>query len=330
MKSPLCILCFFLFFQCAIHAIENSIVPVIDRYEELGNLSPQKYSYPQFLEILAALQKHKEKLRIVTYNVLSNRYDENLEEVNHWSQRLPRIVGLIEEMDPDILGVQELYPDQLKELHAYLRGAYAFYGKPCVDGEINGIFFRKNRFLVQDRQVWYLDENPKDPSTETLTMLKLKDLITGKLLAIFNTHLAMQPIEKRELEARLISEHIQKHASHLPIILTGDLNTFPNRPDLIDLPFYDGDYILSILKGKKFLNDAKDISLLGHLGPLATFTSNGKDSTPFKGIGLPGVFLDHIMVSNDIQVWVHAVQAGTVEGHFPSDHMPVIADIVVE
>lgn len=310
-------------------AVENSIVPAIEKYERIENLQIQKYSDRQYSEIVSSLNRKSEKIRLATYNVLFNLYDHNLDEVNRWPQRLPRIVALFEEMQPDIIGVQELYANQVDDLRTRLEGVYAFYSKPCKDGEHNGIFYRKDRFKVLVSDIWYMTETPRTPSSAGLTMVQLKDRKTGKCIAVFNAHLAFSNVNKRDFQARFIAEQIETFAAGMPHIFMGDLNLFPNRVELQKLPFFDGDYIHRILTAGA-LRDAKEVAILGHLGPLSTF-SNAEDNTiPFQGTGTPGVFLDRIYVSPNINVLIHAVQPGTVDGHFPSDHLPVLIDFTLE
>jgi endonuclease/exonuclease/phosphatase family metal-dependent hydrolase len=329
LKALVVTLLFPLYFTLALEAVENSVIPQIERWEKVEQLPMNCYSKNQFLEIVAALEQKEERIRVATYNVLFNLYDHNLDKLNRWPQRLPRIVELIEEMQPDILGVQELYPDQLLDLFPYLEETFDFYAPASQGGELNGIFYRKDRFELIDSQGWRMSTTSKIAISETLTMLQLKDLKTGKCLAVFNTHLAFSKIEERDFQARFIADKIHSYAEKMPVILTGDMNTFPHRLDLDKLPFYDGDYIHNILT-KHDLRDAKEVSLLGHLGPISTFTNATTDGIPFKGIGTPGVFLDHIYVSDGITVLLHAVQSGTVQGHFPSDHMPVLIDCILK
>jgi endonuclease/exonuclease/phosphatase family metal-dependent hydrolase len=78
------------------------------------------------------------------------------------------------------------------------------------------------------------------------------------------------------------------------------------------------------------LRDAKDLYILDHLGPISTFSNAPDDVVAFKGTGTPGVFLDHIYVSKDITVLIHAVQPGKVNGDFPSDHLPVLIDFIID
>lgn len=316
------------FVTCSsLFSIENSVIPMIEKFESMESLNLNKYPRNQLQEIESALQQKEMRLRIATYNILFNDCDHNLEFENRWPQRLPRIVELLNEMQPDIIGVQELYPGQLKDISPYMKN-YSFVAKPCADKELNGIFYRTDRFELLNSTVLYMTKTPQVPSSETLTIVQLKDKKSGKSFALFNTHLAFSNVNKREFQARFIAEQVEILAAQMPVFLTGDLNTFPQRLDIGNLPFYDGDYIHRIFT-KKGLKDAKEVSILGHLGPISTFSNADGNPTPFKGTGTPGVFLDHIYVSSGITVLMHAVQPGTVNGHYPSDHLPVLIDCVI-
>lgn len=305
-----------------IECVQDSVTSEIDKWESLDSLQKGKYSRQQYKEIVQALALKKEKIRVVSYNVLFNRYDHQLAKENHWPQRLPRILALIEEMQPDILGVQELYPSQAEDLMPLLKEKYHSFSKTTHEGELNAIFYRKDRFGLQEGIVLAMTATPQVPSMHDLTIATLKDVQTGKNVAIFNVHLAFGNIEKRDFQARFIASQVEAYADHVPVILMGDMNTFPHRLDLETLPFYDGDYIQRLLTGGP-LKDAREVSLLGHLGPLATFNN-------FTSKGIPGVFLDHVYVSKNIKVLLHAVQSAKVSGHFPSDHMPIIVDCLIE
>lgn len=301
------------------YAAENSIIPLMEQFESLQNLPSQKMTKNQMYEIASALAQRDTKIRLVTYNMLFDLYDHNLEEENRWPNRLPRIAHLISEMAPDIISTQELYPNQVMDLSTLLEKDFAFFvGQKDDDGESYGIFYRKDRFeLVSSRVI------------SPLSMVELKDLKTAKIVYVFNTHMPLSNIEKREAHARKIVQIIKPFAKKSAAIFTGDLNTFPERFDLTKLPFYDGDYIHRILS-KGPLKNSKDRSLLGHFGPISTFTNLDPDIHPFKGTGTPGIVLDYIYVSPRITVLTHATEPATVEGHFPSDHMPVLIDFLID
>lgn len=299
--------------------VKNSIIPIMESFEMIENLPSKKFTQNQFNEISNALEKKDEKIRLVTYNMLFNLYDHDLEEENRWPNRLPRIVELIAEMKPDIINTQELYPTQVEDIVGLVENEFSFFpGQTDEDGESYGIFYRTDRFELLSSQIDY-----------PLSMVQLKDLKTDKIIHVFNTHMPLSNIEKRESNARKIAEIIEPFAEQTGVIFTGDLNTFPGRLDLTKLPFYDGDYIHRILS-KGALKNSHERSLLGHFGPISTFTNSSTDTKPFQGTGTPGIILDYIYISDKITVLTHAVEPGTVDGHFPSDHMPVLIDFLVE
>lgn len=321
MKKVICNLILMSFVACTASAVENSIIPTMEYFKSIDNLPSKKFTNKQFIEISEALGEKENSIRLVTYNMLYNVYDHFRDEENRWPNRLPRIVELIKEMMPDIISTQELYPDQAREISELLSEDFSFFlGQKDKNGESFGIFYRKNRFEL-------LFSKFLDP----LSMIQLRDLKTDKIFAVFNTHLSFPDIEKREFDAHRIVEITEPVSEKMAIIFTGDLNTFPSRLD-ITVPFYDGDYIHRILS-KGALKNSQEQSLIGHFGPISTFTNdenNEKEVKPFQGTGTPGVILDHIYVSDKVIVLTHAVEKGTVDGHFPSDHMPVLVDVLIK
>lgn len=301
----------------AIFAVENSIIPLMETYENVENLPSHKFTKKQFQTIQAALENIDNKIRLVTYNMLFNVYDHNLDEENRWPNRLPRIVELINEMKPDIICTQELYPSQVQEITQLMSEFDFFDGSKDPDGESYGIFYRKDRFELLSSKMTY-----------PLSMIQLKDLKTDKIFSVFNTHMPLSNIGKREMNAHAIVNITKAASQEMAVIFTGDLNTFPARLDL-NLPFYDGDHIHRILT-RGPLKNSQEQSLLGHFGPIGTFTNKDPDIHPFQGTGTPGIVLDYIYVTNKVNVLTHATEKGTVEGHYPSDHMPVLIDFLIK
>ncbi len=299
-------------------AVENSVIPVMEKFEQIENLPEQKFTKNQFSEISAALSHSDEKIRLVTYNMLFDLYDHDLEEVNRWPQRMPRVVELVRSMQADIVNTQELYPSQFEDLSAALEEFTFFAGQKVSGGESYGIFYRTDRFELISEEVNY-----------PLATVQLKDIKTGKEVYVYNTHMPFSNMEQRETNARLIAEVLEPLAQDNALVFTGDLNTFPGMLEMDKFPFYDGDYIQRILS-QGSLKNSQSVSLLGHFGPLSTFTNTGTETSPFQGTGTPGVFLDHVFVSPKVQVLTHGVECGTVEGHYPSDHMPVVVDFLVK
>jgi len=313
-----CVFSFLIILSNFTNATENSIVPTVEMFEYTENLPSEKFTQQQFKEITDALEKKDEMIRLVTYNMLFDLYDHNLDEVNRWPNRLPRIVELIHEMKPDIINTQELYPNQAAEISNLLSEEFSFFpGQKDENGESFGIFYRTERFELVFSQIEY-----------PLSSVQLKDLKTDKIVHVFNTHMPLSNIEKREANARKIAETIEPYAEQTAVIFKGDLNTFPGKLDLENLPFYDGDYIHRILS-KGSLKNSRYESLLGHFGPISTFTNSSTGVKPFEGTGTPGIILDYIYVSSYVTVVSHATEPATVSGHFPSDHMPIFIDFLI-
>ena len=89
--------------------------------------------------------------------------------------------------------------------------------------------------------------------------------------------------------------------------------------------FLDGDYVEQALIGKN-LKDAKIKSAFGHFGPLCSINNSKETLEPFIGPELVGFLLDHIYVNDQVNVFTHGIDTAKVNGEFPSDHFPVIAD----
>lgn len=319
--------------------VTDSVVGSMETLESGEGLVPEKYSTHQYQEIHRALSDQRGRLRVMSYNMLFNIREEQLDTQHHWNRRLARIVALIEHVKPDIIGSQELHEDQLEDLLHEIGDVYAFFGRGTTDGrsagEINGIFYRKGRFKPLLNRVWWMSANPDQPGPDgfsarakTLTMVQLFDRSTCRRLAVFNTHLSFCSPNSRDQAARFIAHLTAPYAAEIPVIVTGDFNLFPNRPNLTELPFFDGHWCHCLLTSE-LLKDAVDVSVLGHIGPIATYTNVGTEPTPFIGTGEPGVILDHIYVSPQVCVLLHATEPAKVDGQFPSDHMPVLADVVI-
>jgi hypothetical protein len=156
MRKAIFNLAIMVFISCKTFAIENSIIPTMEHFEHIENLPSNKFTKRQFAEIAEALARKEDKIRLVTYNMLFNLYDQHLTEENRWPSRLPRIAELIKEMQSDIISTQELYPNQAQDMSELISEDFAFFpGQKDEDGESYGIFYRKDRFELLSSKVIY-------------------------------------------------------------------------------------------------------------------------------------------------------------------------------
>lgn len=322
--------------------ITHSVMPVIEQAETHPS---SKYSLSHQKEINKVLEKKKDKIRIVTYNILFDLFDDQLaDKSNTWKARLPLVISSIQNMNPDVFCVQEAYANQLKDIESALENSFNCYVGPSTSGELNAIFYKRDRFEINPSgsNSLQLPLNPADevivagiagflgPELEPgrqLTVARLKDKQTEKEFVVMNTHLTYHRINSREDQADYISTMAAQQS--VPAIVVGDMNTFPNRPDRQNFQFYDGDYICHIFQ--KNLKDTREASLLGHAGPLCTSIRDfaTRNNRPFEENEFAGVIADHIFVSPEIAVLINAVEPCLVDHHFPSDHFPVVADILL-
>ena len=135
-------------------------------------------------------------LTVMTYNI---RCEVPQDGVNAWTDgnRKEKVFTVLTEANPDIFGVQEALPHQLKFLEerfpTYQReGAGRDDGKEA--GEHSAIFFKKGRFTLLDKGNFWLSQTPEVPSlgwdatccNRICSWVKLKDKKTT--FWVFNLH----------------------------------------------------------------------------------------------------------------------------------------------
>jgi len=266
----------------------------------------------------ATLFAQSEEIKVMTYNIRCG-YCEDSSSVNHWSKRKFLLAYLIKNNNPDLIGLQEAEQFQIKDIVKMLDD-YDCYGVSREDGKENGesaaILYRKNRFTLEEEKTRWLSETPELVSkgwdaafNRTVTIVKLKDLKSSSEFYFFNTHFDHIGEIARTESSRLIVEEIGKLAANLPVILTGDFNYTSSS---------DG---YKVITNK--LYDAKTISKNESTGGNITFNGFGKDIQPDYKI-------DFIFVNDKTEVLNHKIDSTTYNGLYPSDHYPVISEIVLK
>ena len=237
---------------------------------------------------------------------------------NAWTSRAGRVRGLIARRGLDLIGLQEATSNQVDDL---LTEGWAYVGAGRDDGKRGGeascIFYRKARFEVRDSGTFWLSETPEVPGskgwgamcTRVCTWARIGDLKTGKEFVWFNTHLDHMSEPAREKGLALILSRVTRLAQGRPVFLTGDMNATPESAP--------------VRQALAVLRDSASLSQTPHAGPEKTF--NG-----FKFGKPPTARIDYIFVSAGIRVLAHATADDSQAGLYPSDHFPVVAEVVVE
>ena len=169
---------------------------------------------------------------VMTFNI---RLDASVDGANVWANRKAAVCDMLHYYSPDLLGMQEVCPNQMDDLKAALP-EYEALGVGREDGKHAGehspVFFKKSRYKLIKHGDFSLSETPEvfgkkgwDASyNRVCSWAILKDLKSGKKIAFFNTHLDNDGQVARREGIRLILNRIKEYAPGLPAIITADYN----------------------------------------------------------------------------------------------------------
>ncbi len=280
-----------------------------------------KYPMSTKVEIKSAearIQNNK-SLLVVSYNTAAPW--GNLLEGTHADRRARLFAQQINDIMPDVLGVQELNTFWETELEELLP-QYDHYGiKRGGDdkertSEINAIYYLKDKFELLESNTFWISLTPEEESRfegagchRICSYVVLKNKATGTLSAHFNTHLDNVSVEAQNLGGELIikrAEELSLKYGELAITVTGDFNQyadgvsvtaltengFANACDTVEngkyLPTYHG-------WGENIYPEAIDFILAKNI-------SNIKNYTNYE-VKYDGSFVsDHYMISAELEL----------------------------
>ncbi|MBI5345854.1 MAG: endonuclease/exonuclease/phosphatase family protein [Chlamydiae bacterium] len=240
---------------------------------------------------------------------------------NAWAHRKGYVASIIRFHNADIVGLQEPCSHQIQDLEELLN-EYDWYGIGLENGKDKGLFdpilFRKDKFEVLEKGYFFLSEDPNEPMkswdskfVRGVTWIKFKDLKSQNVFYFFNTHFDYHSQKARNESATLLKNKILEICKNHSYIVTGDFNIFPEL---------GGEETYNILTSDKSLIDAQFKTIFPHHGPTGSWSG-------FKEAGQPGIKPDYIFVNSKIEVISHGILTDTFDGKFPSDHLPVIAEL---
>lgn len=272
---------------------------------------------PKFLLLACvfALSAHSQTIKVMSYNI---RVDFGGDAENNWEFRREFLAGQILYNEADIIGTQEGKLHQIQYLDSMLVD-HVWIGRGRDDsenqGEYSSIFYNQKKFRLITQNTFWLSETPEkvskgwDAALERICTYGLfEDKKTGRKFYVFNTHLDHIGEVARTNSAKLILEKIRQiNTGNLPVLLTGDFNSETTT----------GAY-KSIVQQ---LDDARTVSKTKPFGPAGTFNA-------FKFHEPVTLLIDYIFVSkNNVEVLKFAVLSDSKDCKYPSDHLPVIAEI---
>lgn len=265
----------------------------------------------------AARAEESAAIRVMSYNI---RLDTEADGANAWPHRRAALSGLMRFYAPDIFGMQEVRLHQRDQLAADLSD-YAFLGVGRDDGREGGEFsslaFRRDRFRLIEQGGFWLSATPDRPSRgwdsaypRIVTWARLRDRRSGRRILALNTHWDHVGVEARLESGRLINDWIEAQRTTCEnVVLIGDFNAAPS----------EASYQVLVRPGG--LLDSRNVSEIPPFGPAGTF--NG-----FDIMRTDVAPIDHVLVSQGVRVARYGVLTQHDGGRLPSDHYPVLADIV--
>ena len=274
-------------------------------------------------EISAKLLENKTDITLENgAHVLSVNEELSVMSFNLWvggmtAERKKRVVKMIDNYSPDLMGVQEASPDWMSYLKSNIGNLYSYVGvgrNGGNSGEYSAIFYLKDKFTVIESGTKWLSSTPdvagskvstsSYPRIMTYAIFERKD--DGTRFLFINTHLEHTNEESRVFQIGVLLDEVAK-LPDLPMVVTGDFNCTTSS-----------DTYKKITKSS-FVDAAE----------VAKNTSDRTSST-FHNYGASSKRIDFIFASSgDVYVDSYEVCDDKVDGDYVSDHHPIYAKVSI-
>ena len=250
-------------------------------------------------------------MKFMSFNL---RLDIEWDGINSFTNRFSRVIEVIKNEAPDVIGFQEVTDAMRSRLRNELDG-YTMVGcgrEKNYHGESMLIAYRTDLFeLISCENVW-LSATPKIPGStyggdqsqcpRMYTSVLLKHEKTEKPFRFINTHLDHVGEQARYLGSMQLVQAISGYDEKF--VLTGDFNATPNSPEI--------KLITSALSTRNVVDCTKDLC--------PTFHNFGRLSKEEM------VKIDYIFTDGKCKS-AYEVEDTPVNGQYYSDHFAVCAEI---
>ncbi len=206
-----------------------------------------------------AEQQTSMRINVGTYNVWGNRQRNSLVNKEKkapkerlWENSREAVAQMIVDADWDIFGVQEggnLVREELPGLVKRAGGKYKWWFQrpdPSISDKedkrslANGMVWRKDRFKVTNKQVFWLSPTPDTPSRtwkeekvrhwRFVMSATVKDKKTGFEFIFMVTHCPLTSSVREKCAHLIIEREKQMNPDNKIVILVGDMNDRPEMP----------------------------------------------------------------------------------------------------
>jgi endonuclease/exonuclease/phosphatase family metal-dependent hydrolase len=267
-------------------------------------------------------------LSIMTFNI---RYGSASDGPNHWDLRKDLVFSVLEDQQPDVVGLQEALKFQIDQIAGAVPG-YAVIGVGRDDGKTKGeysaMLYKSDRFDMVESDTFWLSETPSvvasmswnTACTRICTWALFKDKTSQRRFYVYNLHLDHVSQEARVKGVKLVLERIAQRKTLAPVFVTGDFNAGETNPAItqIKVPTFTVKTAPNASQKRVHLVDTfrtihPDVATVG--------TFNG-----FKGT-LSGEKIDYVWVTDCLDIVAADILRMNTSGRYPSDHFPVITTV---
>jgi len=275
-------------------------------------------------------------VKVLSFNI---RFDNPGDGEDAWEHRKDFAIDVMRDGDYDFIGLQEvlLRPDPetcqwesiIKNMPEY-GGIYRSREINEKRGESTPVLYKKDRWELDPNEngTFWLSATPDEVGSNTWNAAcrrvaswgRFTDKKTGKSLYVINTHYDHISDEARQKSSLLIVDFLTKrnHAEE-PAILIGDFNCSEKS-----IP-------IRFLSGKTVTIDEKEqIPAIKLVDTYRLFKPEGPEEGTFhgfKGVSSSKTKIDYIFATPGVKVFNSEIIRVNRNGHFPSDHFPVDAEL---
>ena len=255
-------------------------------------------------------------VNVLSFNIRYNNPDDG---EHAWPNRKGMVASVVRFHAADLIGMQEVLRSQIDDLTVLLPN-YSWYGVGRNDGKNSGefspIFYRRDRFQLLDSGEFWLSKNPDQIASKSwdaalpriATWVKFRDRESKQEFIHLNTHFDHRGEVARARSAELILDRLKTLSGNMPVVVTGDFNVPPESEAYATMT--------------SMLVDSKLESVSEPHGPEGTF-----GGFTVK-VGDTGDRIDYVFVAEGTKVLRYAALSDQWDGRYPSDHLPVLAEII--
>ena len=270
--------------------------------------------------------------RFATYNIRYVNANNGDTGDKLWANRRTAVTNIVKDYDFDIVGFQEVTGNnkdsqtgksQLQDLIDMLPD----YGNYAVEREgknysYNAIFYKKSKYTVVDKGMWYINEHPSTPGlswkyfgdantiARTLEWILFRDNASQTEFYFACTHmnysLASSGVYGAELNARMLRELV----GETPVVLVGDFNMHRSHEDTY----------------RNYMSQFYDAALhtTTTCNPKGNITHTGSNWYPATNANCSGSEFDYQFYDNIVPLSREIITEDYNRAIAPSDHFPVL------